>query len=368
MINKKNKEIEFNSIHIKPVVLKSGNQLSFVFRFKTNDITKNFSYTKGILLIKEHLTSDFSQAILYGTDKDLHFSIFPNGKTKTKSTKSSLQKPESFNHDKQKSRLINHDDNKYLHALGVTSSDGKIKSSMHGKYRQINKFIEIIDTFKKPLSKLDQFKVVDMGAGKGYLSFALYEYLSNNFNNEIDFKGIEMRPNLVEKCNEISQACGFTGLKFIENEIQNVDLIETDILIALHACDTATDDSIAKGIQANATFIVCSPCCHKQIRKEMNANLDLQSITQFGILKERQAEIVTDTIRALVLEFYGYSTNVMEFISSEHTSKNLLITAIKDSKILLKNPNVLEKIQNLKSMFGIKTHHLETLLNLNGSK
>ena len=368
LINKKNTKVEFNSIHIKPVTLKAGPQLSFVYRYKTNDITKNYPITKGILLIKEHLENDFGQAILFQEKNDIHFSIFPNGKTKTKNTNPSLKKPLSTDHDKQKARLISIEGNKYLHALGVCSSDGKIKAAMQGKFRQINKFIEIIDTFKKPLSKLKKLRTIDMGAGKGYLSFALYEYLSTNFESQVSFQGIELRPDLVKKCNTIASACNFNELVFIENEIQKIELDEIDILIALHACDTATDDSIAKGIKANASLIVCSPCCHKQIRKEMSANHTLASITRFGILKERQAEIVTDTIRAMILEYYGYTTNVMEFISSEHTSKNLLITAIKDGKKIIKDPKVIEKISTLKSVFGIKKHHLESLLNLDSSQ
>ena len=367
LINKKNQEVEFNSIHIKPVELKSGPHLSFVFRYKTNDITKNFPTTEGIFLIKGHLEQDFSQAIAYQKENDLHFSIFPNGKTKTKTTSPSLETTDNFQHDKQKSRLISTDGNKYLHALGVSSSDGKIKASMQGKYRQINKFIEIIDSFQKHLNKLDTFKVVDMGAGKGYLSFALYEYLVDKFGKIVNFEGIEIRPDLVKKCNEIAKACQFESLKFIENEIQKIELIDTDILIALHACDTATDEAIAKGILANASLIVCSPCCHKQIRKEMSAQEAFGTITQYGILKERQAEIITDTIRATILEYFGYKTNVMEFISSEHTSKNLLITATKDSSQVNKNPQLLNNIARLKSMFGIKKHHLENLLNLNCS-
>lgn len=368
LINKKNKEVEFNSIHIKPVALKSGLQLSFVFRYKTNDITKNFPITQGILLIKEHLENDFAQSIVNLSDKDIHFSIFPNGKTKIKETAPSAKKPSSFQHDKQKSRLIEAKENTYLHALGVSSKDGKIKAPMQGKYRQINKFIEIIDSFKKPLKALKHLNVVDMGAGKGYLSFALYDYLNKTFDTTVNFKGIELRPDLVNKCNRIAEACKYTGLTFVENEIQKVQLTDIDILIALHACDTATDDSIAKGILANASLIVCSPCCHKQIRKEMSAQEDLKTITQYGILKERQAEIITDTIRATILEYYGYTTNVMEFISSEHTSKNLLITAIKEEDNAKKDKKFLDKIANLKSIFGIKQHHLETLLSLNGSK
>ena len=134
------------------------------------------------------------------------------------------------------------------------------------------------------------------------------------------------------------------------------------MLLALHACDTATDDAILKGIQADASLIMCAPCCHRQVRKAMKDVPTISSITQFGILKERQAELLTDTIRALILELNGYKTHIFEFISSEHTGKNLMITAIKHNGKVDK-----EKIQNeidaLKSSFGIKEHYLEEVLN-----
>ena len=135
--------------------------------------------------------------------------------------------------------------------------------------------------------------------------------------------------DLVDSCNEIAQACGFENLHFRTGSIDTAELPKVDMLIALHACDTATDQAIYRGITAGAQIILCAPCCHKQIRKQVHPDNALRAITGFGILEERQAEIVTDTIRALILRAFGYKTNVFEFISTEHTPKNLLISAIK---------------------------------------
>ena len=362
LINPKDKSLEFKQLIIKPIILSNGPQLSFVYRYPTKDITKNYNHTKSILKIKDHLKNDFSQAIALTANNDIHFSIFPNGKTSIKNTKPSKVKPSSLSHDKEKSRLISVENNTYLASLGVSSSNGLIKAKMQGKYRQINKFIEIVDSFRKDLTKLEKIKAADMGAGKGYLSFALYDYLTNTLNKETNLEAIELRENLVSLGNEIAAKSNFQGLKFIKNDIQSFNAEKLDLLIALHACDTATDDAIQKGINAKAKLIICSPCCHKQIRKEMNANSAVSPILQFGILKERQAEIVTDTIRALILQYYGYRTNVMEFISTEHTSKNLLITAIQDKKMDFKSEAIKNKIVELKSLYGIKQHYLESLL------
>jgi len=179
--------------------------------------------------------------------------------------------------------------------------------------------------------------VADMGSGKGYLTFALYDYLTNSLGMNTEITGVEYRHDLVNLCNDISEKSAFTQLKFTQSTIEDFDPKNTNILIALHACDTATDDAIAKGIEAEADLIVVAPCCHKQIRREMEkskAQNDLQFLTQHGIFMERQAEMVTDGIRALVLEYFGYSTKVFEFISDTHTPKNAMIIGMKNPATL----------------------------------
>ena len=176
--------------------------------------------------------------------------------------------------------------------------------------------------------------------------------------------GVEMRNDLVIKCNSIAETVGFTGLSFIEGSISSVELEAPDILIALHACNTATDDAIYRGIKANAKVIMCSPCCHKQVRRDMETEGILSEITQFGILAERQAEIITDTIRSLVLEAFGYKTNISEFIATEHTPKNLLISAVKRRNLSTELPDmkVIERINQLRKLFSVKQHYLQELL------
>ena len=174
-----------------------------------------------------------------------------------------------------------------------------------------------------------------------------------------------MRKELVEKCNDIAKQSAFDGLEFKTGSIDTAELPATDMLIALHACDIATDQAIYRGITGGAKVIVCAPCCHKQIRKQLQPQSAVSPVTRFGILEERQAEILTDTIRALILEAYGYKTKVFEFISTEHTPKNVLITAIKTRDTTTPDPKALEQINSLKQLFGIKQHELERLTGLN---
>ncbi len=366
--NRKNKESELKNVFIKPVILKSGNKLSFVYRYPTKDITKNFDGDEAAVLIEKMLAEDFYNADLFTASHDYHLLQDKNGAVKivTKGASLSVQ-DSSQQHDKIKNRIVKPGNNIYLHRLGITTAEGAVKKERQDKYKQINRYIEIIEGIVKDLYRLGGngqagISVVDMGSGKGYLTFALYDYLSNVLHLDADIAGIEIRPGLVDACNDIAAAAKFTGLHFEKGTIADTALTATDMLIALHACDTATDDAIYKGIQANARVIICAPCCHKQIRKQMKPGNALSSITRHGILLERQAEMVTDAIRALLLESAGYTTKVFEFIETAHTPKNVMIVGIKNETGNTKKEEVLEKVKALKSLFNIKEHYLEGLL------
>ena len=176
--------------------------------------------------------------------------------------------------------------------------------------------------------------------------------------------GVEFREDLVTICNSIAEKSSFNKLRFLKGTIADTRLEKIDILIALHACDTATDDAIFRGIKSDASLIVCAPCCHKQIRKAMNVTNELSNVTKFGILKERQAEILTDTIRAMIMEAYGYKTNVFEFISLEHTPKNVMIVGKQTGKENPDKQQILSNIAAIKKVYGIEKHYLETLLGI----
>lgn len=363
LMNKRDKSSELRTLRGKLIEIKKGLRLSLVFRYETNDITKNFEVDKIDRVLNDLLTKDFFQAILSTTHKEYHLSQKAN-KANWKLTikEAKLYRVPERSHDKTKNRLIKADKNAYLHGLEISTQDGNIRKDKQDKYRQINKFIELIDNVLKPDEMKQPYRIVDMGAGKGYLSFALYDHLSNNLDIDLSLEAIELREHLVRNGNELARSVGFDGLVFKEGTIENTPLKDIDMVIALHACDTATDDAIFRGIKSGAEIIVCSPCCHKQVRKQMEANEVLSVITKHGILKERQAEIVTDTIRALMLEAYGYQTRVMEFIATDHTPKNLLITAVKKTRSGLPIQKYLDKVEALKKQFGIEKQQLQQLL------
>ncbi len=361
---KRDKTSDLKSIIVTLVNLKKGFSLSFVYRHNTKDITKNYNFEEGLDLVKKALESDFYSADIYSNTENINYTITPNGKYHLKTNEPTLQPITTFFHDRVKDRLISAEKNVYLRELGITNANWEIRREMSDKFKQINKYIELLEPYLNELSFSDQIHVADMGAGKGYLTFALYDFLTNNQKKNVKMTGVEYRDELVTTCNSIARKSNFDNLNFIQGTIEKTALDRIDILIALHACDTATDEAIYRGIKADASLIVCAPCCHKQIRKQFNVTNELHNVVKFGILKERQAEIITDSLRALIMEAHGYQTNVFEFISTEHTPKNVMIVG---RKIRERNPDrqrLFDSIAAIKQLFGIEKHYLETLLEI----
>lgn len=363
--NKRNKNSDLKKIIVKIIKIKNGYFLNFVFNHETKDITKNFKIQEGIKLITEKLTDQFFNANLFTNTKNIILSQFKNGKVLLKIKDNITFEPVTiFDHDRIKNRIISTKNNIYLRELGVISENSEVYNKMIDKYKQINRYIELLAPNLNEIQINENTHIVDMGSGKGYLTFALYDYLVNILHHKVNMTGVEFRKELVDKCNSIAKKASFSDLNFKEGTIEKTEIKKIDVLIALHACDTATDEAIFRGIKSNASLIVCAPCCHKQIRKEMNVINELSHIVKHGILKERQAEIITDSLRALIMESKGYKTNVFEFISTEHTPKNLMIVGRKIDKYGINKEKIQESIISIKELFGIKKHYLESLLEM----
>ncbi|MCE6987865.1 SAM-dependent methyltransferase [Dyadobacter sp. CY323] len=360
--NYKGTEAQLKNIYLKRILIKKEEKLSFTYRYKTRDIVKNYSYSEAKNLLVELIGKDFHVATLQTVSFELQFEIHNGQRITLKKRETGSREAPSMEHDKVKKRLISSKNKRYLHDLQITDESGEVYKNAQDKYRQINHYIEILSGLIKEIPAHENLKVADMGSGKGYLTFALYDYIQNVLNQQVSVTGVEFRPDLVNLCNAFAENSGFTGLHFEEGTIEDFDSTGTDILIALHACDTATDDAIFKGIQAGSDLIVVAPCCHKQIRREMEKHKvgnDIQFLTRHGIFLERQAEMVTDGIRAMVLEYFGYKTKIFEFISDAHTPKNVMIVGSKDTRNKTSQLEILEKIKNAKDYFGIEYHHLE---------
>lgn len=365
--NYRGKEDSLNKIIARLVQLKSSVKISLTYCYKTKEIVKNYPVKEGIDLINSLIAKDFMSGRILTIKQDIQLDYNKNEEPKIHFLKptftdATIAIPQE--HDRQKKRLIESKENTYLTALGITNKQGDIVKTMESKFRQINKFIEIIQGLVESSGLLtkDNFSIIDMGSGKGYLTFAIYDFLHNTLNKQVSVIGVESRNNLVAFCNSVAKSVDFENLHFEQGNIRSYQAEKTDVTIALHACDTATDDAIYQGIKSQSALIILSPCCHKQIRQQIHlASGGLKDILRFGILLERQAEIITDGLRALLLELSGYETKVFEFISPEHTSKNIMIVGIKSDRSIDRN-HLLEQITEIKNLYGIDFHYLETLL------
>ena len=364
---------DLNNVYVKPIILKNEKMYSFTYRYERRDETKNYDAEQTLEIITNLISGIFLNASLFTLTEDVTLLVSKKGKATVMCKAVKEQREQNVQHDKVKNRLIN-TDNPWWFKLGLTTREGKVTADMQHKFKQICKYVEIVDGVMKNVKFDGKIHIADMGAGKGYLTFALYEYLTQKCKYDIMMEGVEIRPDLVVKINEIIKESNLKDFRFVESSIEDYmtqrlkdsktqsidDSATLDVLIALHACNTATDDAIIKGIKSGAKLIICAPCCHKQIRQEMEKSKVVDSITRYGIFLERQAVMITDAIRALIMEYYGYKTQVMEFIEMEHTPKNILLVGRKSDAPVDKE-SILRQIEDLKKQYGIEKHYLERI-------
>ncbi len=353
---------QLEKINLRVILLQNERFLSCLYKYKTQDVTKNFPIEQAMDVVVD-LLNVCKQANLITSEQELQLK-----KNKKKVMLSiSKNKPvvkvsEQQGHDRAKHRFVEQD-SQFLQGLGITDAKAQIIPSMARKWKQINKFVEIFS------GALDQIKtddhalhVVDFGSGKGYLTFALYDYMAKHIQTP-HVTGVELNEKMVQFCQKLASDVQFNQLDFFQGDVRTYAPERLDVMIALHACDVATDFAIHTGIRLNAQMIMCAPCCHKELRPQLKAPLVLQPMLQFGIHAGQQAEMLTDTIRALILKAYGYETKVFEFVALEHTSKNKMILATKRKDYTEPDQAVLAQIQALKDMYGIQKHSLELLMN-----
>jgi len=357
-------EVDLKRILVRRVLLKDQPHLSFVYRYETRDVTKNGPVEHGVNRIRDLLGTTFKGAHLFTTTQDIQIEFSKKGKVKLGISKPSRAPApvSSQGHDREKHRYVD-PSRPFLRTLGVTNAGHRIVPTMARKWKQINKFVEIFDhaLASSDLASQDQIRVVDFGSGKGYLTFAIYDYFQSVLKIETQVTGVELRENLVNLCTDIAVRLGMEGLKFRIGDVRSSPPEAMDALIALHACDTATDLAIHLGIRSGAGIIMCSPCCHKEIRRQIQSPEILHPMLKYGVHMGQEADMVTDALRALLLEAHGYKTQILEFVSLEHTSKNKMILAVRGNPPAPQD-EILEQIGTLKAYYGIEHQTLETLL------
>ncbi len=344
------------------VVLKDVPHVRFQTRRGKQEFTENATPDAAIERLSEAIGTDFLSAVLFTSAGDVSLVYSRKRIPRLTRGKATSTDTPSTEHNRQKAYLVD-PTSAYLAHLGVTMPDGQVKPSMYAKFRQICRYVEIVDQLlaASELKEVAAPEVVDVGAGKGYLTFALHEHLSKSLRKAPVTRGIETNAGLVEACNSIVAKCGITGLRFEAQPAEKLAPGSLDILIALHACDTATDDAIRLGIEGSAGIIICAPCCQHEIAPQLQTrNTPLAGLLKYGLLKQRQADLFTDAGRALLLESRGYEVRMIEFVSTEHTAKNLLIAAVRSDKV--DRAAALEQYAELSALAGFKSQRLRDSL------
>ncbi len=357
-------ETGLRNLRARPVELKEGRRVSLTHCFATRETTLNLAPDEAMRTLSEQFAKNWNRANLFSTAGDFVFRKQSSGKVVVHATRPTFTTAPSLEHDRRSPQKRALAEAAFLQRLGVTNLQGAPRPGMAGKLRQIQRFVEIFGHLLEDLQVKapGPLRIVDMGAGKGYLTFALAHALRNK-GWDAEVTGVEARAELVEEANRVACELDFHGLRFVAGTIQEWEPpAGLDVLVALHACNTATDDALYMGISKNASLLLTSPCCHQEIRPQLRFPSPLAAMAGHGILAERQAELLTDALRANLLELHGYSARVFEFVEPEHSGKNLMLAGIRRPAGGRPMSQVRTEILELWKAFGIKSQRLADLL------
>ncbi|MBW8847218.1 MAG: SAM-dependent methyltransferase [Burkholderiales bacterium] len=366
-------DADVERLTVRLVELRGEPALSFLWRHRTKDVTKNHAPEAGLAEIATLLGTRFRNAHLHTASEEVQFAVSRKGRETLRVTRvDGAETPAPAAHDKAKHRPLDMA-HPVWSALGLThlvKGEPALVPAMARKWKQINRFVEILSSAVEEAGLQGPvpgpIRVADFGSGKGYLTFAVHDWLQSQ-HLQPRVTGIELRDDMVKLCGSIVDNEGLTGLRFDQGDVRTQAVQPLDVMIALHACDIATDHALHVGLQSGARVIMSSPCCHKELRPQMTLPAVLRPMLQHGIHLGQEAEMVTDSLRALLLESQGYRTQVFEFIALEHTSKNKMILAVKAQgpaaeTLAARRPELLAQIAEIKRFYGLREQRLEQLL------
>ena len=331
--NVKNSDLG-EKIKIRPVLLKDQLKFQVTFYRGTKVIHKNYEKKELLTDIPLWLGEYFKQMQAEYGDMQASVLVSKKGKVTIKTKRTGCKKQAVLEHNRKKKYIL--EEGKpvpFLVDLGVMSQNGKIIHAKYDKFKQINRYLEFVDDILEQLPKDREVTIVDFGCGKSYLTFALYYFLRELNGYQVSIIGLDLKEDVIEHCNKLSKKYGYQDkLKFYVGDIAGYNALKSvDMVVTLHACDTATDYALAKAVGWGAQVILSVPCCQHEVNKQLQNDM-LAPVLKYGLIKERMAALMTDAIRAQLLEEQGYQVQVMKFIDMEHTPKNILIRAVKDKK------------------------------------
>ena len=324
---------------------------------------ENVSKEELIKHIEKYLMQEYRQLNGFGAGLESIFLISKKGKVTFKQKHTDSTPKAEDKHNRKKQYLLEEGEIiPPLVDMGIFTSEGKIVTSMYDKFRQINRFIEIIDDYIRTMP-VEKLNIIDFGCGKSYLTFILYYYLTKKRNLSVEMIGLDLKEDVIKKCNQAAKKYGYDGLHFEMGDINGYQApFEVDMVITLHACDTATDFALYNAICWNAKLIFSVPCCQHELNQQMKSE-QFSLMTRYGIIQERFAALATDAIRANLLEYCGYKTQVMEFVDLSHTPKNLLLRGIKRKGITeAHRRKLLEEVERMMQEYQLKPTLYELFL------
>lgn len=320
-------------ILIKKTILKSKECFTIESFTKTQAFQKNVSLNELVEILPAYFEDHFKQALFKYPENEVQVLVSKKGKISFITNKISKPVKEiNLSHNKVKNHLLQ--DGvfvPFLYELGVMSKDGHVKKERYDKFKQINRFLEFIDDVVPSLPTDRPVNILDFGCGKSYLTFAVYHFLTVEKHLTVNITGLDLKQDVIEHCNSLAKKLEYRNLTFLNGNIADYEgTADVDMMLTLHACDTATDYALYKAIKWNAKVILSVPCCQHEMNKTIACE-SLSSLFDYGLIKERTAALFTDAIRANILNAYGYKTQLLEFIDMEHTPKNILIRGVKNS-------------------------------------
>lgn len=323
-----------SKVKIRPVKLKDQICYQASALEGTKVFHKNYDREQMLAYLEAELSGNFGQLQCQGALMDGVVLVSKKGKMTIKEKHHAVRENVQIQaHNRVKQYILKEGiPVPFLTDLGVMTEKGKIITSRYDKFRQINRFLEFIEDILPRLAKDREVTILDFGCGKSYLTFAMYYYLKELKGYDVNIIGLDLKTDVIEKCNGLARKYGYEKLHFYQGDIADYEGVSAvDMVVTFHACDTATDFALAKAVEWGAQVILSVPCCQHEVNKQIRNEL-LEPVLHYGILKERMSALITDAVRANLLESKGYETQILEFIDMEHTPKNLLIRAVKKGK------------------------------------
>lgn len=318
-------------VRIRPVEIRGERVFQATATVGTKAIHKNYTLEEVLSYVEASLTDGFSQLQIQGQMKDGIVLVSKKGKQTIKTRPHEALEPVKIqSHNRVKQYILKEGiPVPFLVDLGVMNKEGKVHTHSYDKFKQINRFLEFIEDVLPSLQKNREVTILDFGCGKSYLTFAMYYYLKELKGYDVNIIGLDLKEDVIKKCSGLALKYGYEKLHFLQGDIADYEGVnKVDMVVTLHACDKATDYALAKAIEWDAEVILSVPCCQHELNYRIQNDL-LEPVLKYGILKERMSALITDGIRAELLESEGYHTQILEFIDMEHTPKNLLIRAVK---------------------------------------